>query len=209
VALCDVATELTGRAVIAASVTGIEPARDGNHSASVAPQGIYRCADGAWIAVTVASDEQWAAVAGLEAAGWAREERFATAEGRLACQPDLDERMAQLCARSAAHALEATLRQAGVAAAVLGVGLDLTEHPQLVTRGRVFEVTHPVFGRARYIGSPARYAAVPTASMPASAPVFGGHNREILTELGYSPADIDRLAEGKIIGNSPFGMPFK
>lgn len=210
VALSDVATQLTARAVIAASVTGVEPTRRANHSDKAAPQGIYRCADNAWIAISVTRDEQWAAIAELAAdGGLAREERFTTMNGRLAAQAELEERMTGFCAHWAAYALEARLRQADVAAAVLGAGLDLTEHPQLLARDRVFEVTHPVFGPAKYIGSPARYAAAPTASISPSAPLFGEHNREILGELGYPSTDIEYLIKEKIIGDSPFDLPFQ
>ena len=46
--------------VLAASTTGIAPARHGNRSGDHAPQGVYRC-DGAdaWVAVTVQGDAEW------------------------------------------------------------------------------------------------------------------------------------------------------
>ena len=91
------------------------------------------------------------------------------------------------------------------AADIAATGSDLTEHPQLIARGRVFTLTHPAFGAARYIGPPARYAAAPLATMPAPSPLFGQHNHEILTELGYTPADIERLTETNAIGDIPFG----
>jgi crotonobetainyl-CoA:carnitine CoA-transferase CaiB-like acyl-CoA transferase len=209
VALCDVATQLTARAAIAASVTGVEPTRHANQSDKAAPQGIYQCADHSWIAISVASDEQWGALARFaDDDGWAAGEGFAAIDGRLARRAELDERMAKLCARWNSDVLEARLREADIAAAVLGSGTDFTDHPQLLARNRVFEVTHPVFGPARYIGSPARYAAAPAASISPAAPLFGEHNDEILHELGYSPADIDQLIEKKIIGSSPFNMAF-
>jgi crotonobetainyl-CoA:carnitine CoA-transferase CaiB-like acyl-CoA transferase len=203
VPLCDVAAQLTARAAIAAATTGTEPARTGNHSDRAAPQGIYQCADGTWIAVTVSTDYQWKAL--TELSGLPAAEQFVTLDGRLARERELDEWVAALCSMWEAPALRARLRQAGIPAAIAATGSDLTEHPQLIARGRVFTLTHPVFGVARYIGPPARYAAAPLATMPAPSPLFGQHNHEILTELGYTPADIERLTETNAIGDTPFG----
>ena len=203
VPLCDAAAQLTARAAISAA-TGTEPSRMGNHSKTVAPQGIYQCADGTWIAVTVNTDYQWKALTGLgdRPVG----EHLATLDGRLARQRELDEWLAALCRKWEAPALQARLRRAGIPAAIAATGSDLTEHPQLLARGRVFTLTHPVFGTAKYIGPPARYAAAPRAAMAAPSPLFGQHNHEILSELGYTPAEIERLTETNAIGDTPFGQ---
>jgi len=202
VPLCDAAAQLTARAAIAAA-TGTEPVRTGNHSDTAAPQGIYRCADGTWIAITVSTDYQWKTLTGL--GNWPIDENLTTRDGRLARQHELDKWLATLCGTWEAPALRARLCQASIPAAIAATGTELTEHPRLLARGRVFTLTHPVFGAARYIGPPARYAAAPVATMPFPAPLFGQHNQEILTELGYTAADIERLTETSAIGDTPFG----
>jgi crotonobetainyl-CoA:carnitine CoA-transferase CaiB-like acyl-CoA transferase len=210
VPLCDVASQLTARAVVAASATGVEPIRTGNHSPAVAPQGIYRCADGQWVAISVATDEQWMAFAALpDVIEWAADDRFADLPGRLEGQFELDERLTALCAGHDAGKIEARLREIGVASAVLGVGLDFAEHPQLVFRGRIFEVEHGSVGTVKYVGAPMRLAASPVASMPSGTPLFGQHNQQVLTELGYSDEAIQAMVEAKAIGDSPFGLPFQ
>jgi crotonobetainyl-CoA:carnitine CoA-transferase CaiB-like acyl-CoA transferase len=210
VPLCDIAAQLTARAVVAASATGVEPRRRGNQSHSAAPQGAYRAADGQWVAVSVASDAQWAALAELpDAAEWAADARFVTLAGRIEHRDELDERLVAFCAGGAAEAVAAQLRKSGVPAAVHGVGRDFHLHPQLVARGRVFEVGHGVLGAKKYLGPPARLAAAPQASAQRGAPLFGEHNREILGELGFDDAAIDAMYEAGSIGDSPFGLPFE
>jgi crotonobetainyl-CoA:carnitine CoA-transferase CaiB-like acyl-CoA transferase len=208
VPLCDVAAQLTARAVVTASSTGAEPVRSGNHSTTRSPQGIYRCADGTWLAISVADDRQWAALAGLEvAAEWGGDDRFAHLAGRVEYRFELDERLTAICATHEAAGLETRLRRAGVPAAVLGVGLDFAEHPQLIARGRIFETDHAIIGRAKYLGVPVRYAAAPAAWAPSGTPLFGEHNTEILTELGYSAGQIRKLTAAGLIGDVPFGKP--
>ena len=208
VPLCDVAAQLTARAVIAASA-GIEQTRLGNHSASAAPRGIYRCADGPWLAVSVDTDARWAALARVPGAhDWAAAEHLATAADRVAHRGELDDHLARLCAGRDARTLTAELRRHGIPAAILGVGTGLHEHPQLIARERVFEADHGVIGPARYLGPPARLGAAPVAGTPRGTPLFGQHNHEILTELGFDDAAITAMAEAGAIGDSPFGLPF-
>ena len=208
VPLCDVAAQLTARNVVTASSTGVEPMRSGNHSANSSPQGIYRCADGTWLAISVADDRQWAGLAGLDiTAEWAGDDRFAAVAGRVEHRFELDERLTAVCATHDAASLAARLRRAGVPAAVPGVGLDLADHPQLVARGRIFEIDHAVIGRVKYVGVPIRYAAAPAAGTPSGPPLFGEHNAEILTELGYSTEAIRELTAAGLIGDAPFGTP--
>ncbi|MEM7326733.1 MAG: CoA transferase, partial [Actinomycetota bacterium] len=52
---------------------------------------------------------------------------------------------------------------------------------------------HPLFGTHRVIPHPVRYGETP-ASIHRPAPALGEHGRELLTEVGYDRATIDRLA---------------
>lgn len=210
VPLCDVAAQMTARASVTASATGVTPRRNGNHSTDRAPQGVYRCRDGEWLAVSIGTDEQWRALAELpEASQWASDIRYAHLAGRIAYQQELDEQLTALCSSDVSADLAGRLRERGVPAAVLGVGTHFAEHPQLRARGRVFEVDHEVVGRLTYIGLPTRHARQPTASTPSAAPLFGQHNGEVLTELGYDAADIQAMIEAKAIGDAPYGMPYE
>ena len=58
--------------------------------------------------------------------------------------------------------------------------------------GRVFAHDHPEHGYVREVGNCLRLSATPALNKGPSARL-GQHTREVLDELGYSPADIDRL----------------
>jgi crotonobetainyl-CoA:carnitine CoA-transferase CaiB-like acyl-CoA transferase len=57
---------------------------------------------------------------------------------------------------------------------------------------------HPVAGRYRVIPHPVRYSATP-ASVRRPAPTLGQHSREVLTEAGYTAAEIDALQAAGVL----------
>jgi formyl-CoA transferase len=75
-------------------------------------------------------------------------------------------------------------------------------HPQTQARSMVVETRHATLGSVATLGAPVKFANAPTTIGP--APLLGQHTREVLRELGYGDADIDRLArEGAIIDGRP------
>jgi crotonobetainyl-CoA:carnitine CoA-transferase CaiB-like acyl-CoA transferase len=59
---------------------------------------------------------------------------------------------------------------------------------------------HPVGGEYRIVPPPVRYSATP-ASVRSPAPMAGQDGREVLTECGYSEAEVDQLvADGVLFG---------
>jgi crotonobetainyl-CoA:carnitine CoA-transferase CaiB-like acyl-CoA transferase len=66
------------------------------------------------------------------------------------------------------------------------------EDPQAQARDMVPRVDHPVAGPVRTLGLPVKFSETPGAVVR-PAPLYGQHNREILAEVGYDPAEIDTL----------------
>jgi crotonobetainyl-CoA:carnitine CoA-transferase CaiB-like acyl-CoA transferase len=58
---------------------------------------------------------------------------------------------------------------------------------------------HPVAGDYRCVPPPVRFAASP-ATMRRPAPLIGEHGREVLSEVGYSPDELDTLERDGILG---------
>jgi crotonobetainyl-CoA:carnitine CoA-transferase CaiB-like acyl-CoA transferase len=70
--------------------------------------------------------------------------------------------------------------------------LDLVDDPQLLARGFLPEIDHPLFGRVMF----PRGAIANILEKPVHlAPTLGQHNHEILSELGYSEAEQQELLE--------------
>ncbi|MCY4556767.1 MAG: CoA transferase [Chloroflexi bacterium] len=79
---------------------------------------------------------------------------------------------------------------------------DLDVDPSFNSRGVFAEGDHPVAGHMRYPGRPFIMNGSPWR-LRRTAPLLGQHTAEVLTELGYSHAEIGRLGDaGVILGNT-------
>ena len=128
-----------------------------------------------------------------------RDPRFITGRDRMGHLDTLIDLLnARFRQRTTAEWLE-RLEAAGIPSGPVLSIRDMLKHPQTRARDMVVAVDHPIAGRVETIGVPAKFSATPTeVSRP--APLFGQHTREVLTEAGFSPAEIDALfAEGAAI----------
>jgi crotonobetainyl-CoA:carnitine CoA-transferase CaiB-like acyl-CoA transferase len=126
---------------------------------------------------------------------WCSDERFSSAWARTENLEILGALIAEgFNALSTAEAIVA-LEQHEVA---FGPVLSLDEVPenvQIIHNESMRVREHEVLGRVREARQPIRYSATP-ADVPASfAPSLGQHTREVLAELGRTPAEIDALFE--------------
>ena len=90
---------------------GVEPQRFGNRDPHRAPQGVYLCADGRWLALTVTDDDAWHGLTSvLGRADLAKDERLADVAGRHAAHDELDDAISvwttTVTADAAFHALQ-------------------------------------------------------------------------------------------------------
>ena len=74
------------------------------------------------------------------------------------------------------------------------------DHPQVVARGALVECDHPVAGKVRVVGPPARLSETP-ADVRMPAPLLGQHTDDVLRErLALDDREISRLREVGAIG---------
>lgn len=167
-----------------------------------APHGVYPAqGEDEWIAIVVFDDAQWRALrAQMGEPAWAADARYNTAEGRLADQDALDERLGAWTQGHDRHALADRLQAAGVPASAVQTESDLVERdPQHKSRGLYFELDHPVCGPSRFEGLPIRFSRTPTPYWR-SAPKVGEDGDYVFkTIVGLDDAERRELkAEGVI-----------
>jgi crotonobetainyl-CoA:carnitine CoA-transferase CaiB-like acyl-CoA transferase len=172
--------------------TGAPPGPMGSAHPLNAPYQAFRTSDG-WLNVGAANQKNWDLMLSvIEAPELGQDPRFLTNRDRMTHLDDLTEVLnAKFSTRSTGDWM-AALEAAGVpAGSVLDIA-DMHQDPQALAREMITDTEHPVAGTVRTIGLPIKLSATP-GGLHRPAPLLGEHNGEVLSELGYGEATIDRL----------------
>jgi len=176
------------------ALTGRTPQRSGSRVAWLAPQGCYEClGDDAWVAITVANDDEWSAFA-LVIGVPVDDDRFGTLAARLANHDELDELISAWTVTRTAAEVASHLQDAGVAAYDVLDHIGVLHDPQVRDRHwfqRVASMRFPD-GDA-FSGHPIRLTETPGHWWRAG-PSMGEDTVEMLTKrAGLSSDDVDDL----------------
>ncbi len=172
----------------------------GNRHPVYAPQGVYRAfGEDEWVAISVRTDDEWERLAGT--IGIPDRPELATAEARRKNHDEIDALLETWTQGRTARETEVRLQGAGVPAAAVLNYRELRRDPQLNARGMFREITHPAFGReVRSASIWERGELAPPVDL--AAPMFGQHNRDILTRvLGMDAQRIEELERGGVLGD--------
>jgi formyl-CoA transferase len=174
------------------------PAPAGNHHPTSVPMGCFASADG-YVNVAGAGGrllDSLCQAIGLP--GIPRDPRFDSAAKRSANRAELNALIAgRLRTRTTAEWVEA-LNQAGVPCGPVYRMDEVFADPQVEHLAMTAPVEHPVLGRLDILRNAVRMTDAP-GTVRSASPDAGAQTREVLTELGYPDAEIDRLrAQGAI-----------
>ncbi|MET0888109.1 MAG: CoA transferase, partial [Mycetocola sp.] len=158
---------------------------EGNQRGLDAPRGLFPAAgDDEWIVVDPRGDEQFAALAVAIGHGeWLEQDRFASAEARLAASAELETALAEwLATRSPVDATIA-LQNAGVPAGGMTRITEFVADDHLRTRGAFGQFSQPGFD----VPLPTQLAEAISRRLPqpllAPAPVMAEDTRRIMADL--------------------------
>jgi len=194
----EVLSSMMGEAFVGCGLTGRIPQRMGNRDDSMAPHSCYRCqGEGEWITIAVRADTEWRGLCTVIGDPDLEAEHFATARLRWQNQDRLDEIVDRWTRTQQPAAAAEVLQRAGVAAARVRTGADLSEDPHVVARQVFQPVEHPRLGEVVVVRPPWRLEG---ANVSASAPLLGQHNEYVLGEImGLPPEEIGRLVEEQVV----------
>jgi crotonobetainyl-CoA:carnitine CoA-transferase CaiB-like acyl-CoA transferase len=172
--------------------------RLGNAHPNIVPYQSFRAADQE-MAIAVGNDRQFRRLA--EVMGkpeLAEDGRFATNRDRLSRRKELTEALQRVFETRPAREWMELLQGAGIPCAPIQSIDQVFGHPQVRAREMVVEMPHPSAEKVRLVGSPLKLSRTPV-TYRRHPPLAGEHTQEILTELGYSEEEIEKLRREGVI----------
>jgi crotonobetainyl-CoA:carnitine CoA-transferase CaiB-like acyl-CoA transferase len=128
---------------------------------------------------------------------WLVDERFATQEGRLQHAEIFTDMLRAVIRERTADEWLPLLRDNGVPVALVAEFQDLPNDPQVIVNDMAVVPLDDV-GMGRVIRDPVNVDGIRRVGVK-KAPSLGEHSTEILQELGFSHADIDRLRNDGVV----------
>jgi len=174
------------------------PAPAGNHHPMSVPMGCFATADG-YVNIGAAGGRLLHSLCeAIGMPGIPADPRFDSLAKRSANRAELNALIAErLRTRTTAEWVR-VLNQVGVPCGPVYTMDEVFADPQVEHLAMTLPVQHPVLGRLDILRNAVRMTdAPPTVRTP--SPDAGGHSQEVLTELGYPPAEIDDLRARGVI----------
>lgn len=195
--------------IIEQAAIGATGARIGNRHPRFVPHGCFPClGDDQWVTLAIQSDDQWQALcAVMRRPDLAADAALATADGRHADEDRIEIAVRHWTETVRPDVAMVTLQQAGIAAGVARLPLDLPGDPHLIKTGHWQPVVRPFMGPHLLPSVAYREGdAVLPYPIERVAPTLGQHNEDILGGLlGLSAAEIAELAAAGVIGDKAAG----
>jgi crotonobetainyl-CoA:carnitine CoA-transferase CaiB-like acyl-CoA transferase len=201
----ELVTTLIGEQVLSVTSGRGTPKMLGNARPGLAPNDCYRCAgDDTWVAITCASDTEWAGLArALGRPDLATDPRFVSETDRQARRAEMRVEIERWTTQHSKGQAMELLQDASVRAGAVQTGADMLEDPQLGTRGFYQLIEHPSAGKQTMRVAPYLLSETP-ATIRYPSPKLREHTESVLREvLGYSDQQLAELAESHVTDNVP------
>jgi len=199
IALLD--SQVTWLANVAGSyfATGQRPPRLGNVHPTITPYQPFRTKD-KHIIIAVGTERLWqrfCAILGIEDTIMV-DPRFATNAQRNQHRDELIPLLQEILEKQPADYWLEKFVAEGIPCGPINFPDETLADPQIVARGMIVELEHPLAGLVRSIGNPVHLSETPvTYRLP--PPLLGQHNEEVLSTLGYDAKQMEELREQGVI----------
>jgi formyl-CoA transferase len=176
-----------------AFATGRSAGPMGSAHPVAAPYQAFPTMDG-WINIGAIGQANWERIGPvLGLPGLASDPRFASNGDRMRNISALIETMSSVLKTNTTDHWVEGFERAGVPAGPVKTMTQVLADPQVKARDMVIRVEHPVAGEIDALGCPIKFSNGHGVTSR-GAPLYGQHTAEVMVELGYEPAEIDRLS---------------
>lgn len=172
---------------------GSAPPRSGAYHATIVPYGPFRAGDGGTVFLSVQNEREFGRFCDqvLKNAPLKKDPRFSSGPARLQNREAMHAKIDRVFSKITSPEVVQRLDAADIANARLNDMKEFWAHPQLAARERWVKVGSPA-GEIDALKPPFNLDGM-EPRMDA-VPAVGEHTRSILREIGYSAAEIERLA---------------
>jgi crotonobetainyl-CoA:carnitine CoA-transferase CaiB-like acyl-CoA transferase len=176
--------------------TGNVPKRKGNSHPSIVPYETFETSDG-WINIGVANDKFWGSFCKIiNRTDLQNDPKFAMATDRVKNRLELSPIIREVIKKNTKTYWINLLGDAGIPSGMIKNVGEVCDSEQLVSRGMVISMSHPVAGVIKNIDSPIRFDDL-NDDIHMAPPILGQHTREVLTNLLNMTSDQINVLEKK------------
>jgi formyl-CoA transferase len=174
------------------TLDGEIPGQAGNFHPTSIPTGVYRTSDG-FINIAVFGGKIWERFCeAMGAPEWIVDERSKTKSNRSVHRDWLNAEIEKRLLKNTSDYWIETLNAAGVACGRINNLKQVFEEPQVQHLGILKKVTSKQLGEQVIMGQPVTLTRTPS-TIARAAPRRGEHSEEILAEIGYDAATLERM----------------
>lgn len=181
---------------------GDVPRPTGTRHRLSAPYQAYRTKDG-YVTISAFTDRLWHRLA--EAVGapqWRDDPRLRSPADRIAHLDELEDIIEAVTMTRTTTEWIAILDEAGIPAGPVLRYDETLRDDQLQAREMIVEIEHPLMGRVRTLGQPAKFSRSRPGAYDRPAPWLGQHTEQVLREeLGVGEAEINELTRRGVAYN--------
>jgi crotonobetainyl-CoA:carnitine CoA-transferase CaiB-like acyl-CoA transferase len=188
-AILGILTYQTGRYL----ADGSDPGLEGNDHPVAAPYGAFSASDGQ-INITIANEGMWRRLANVVGhPEWVDDSRFSSNADRVGNRAAINALLNEALSSGTVDEWVTRLNEAGVACGPIWTIGQALESEQVANMGIVQRVTHDLAGDIPLIGPAVAMSETPPV-IRRPPPLLAQHTAEVLSEMGFDEAEIERLA---------------